>query len=345
MYERGAFLLYPAPPRKLSFSQNRLEIGANDRLVTGSPQRQAMLDKMWVPLLSNASDWNDFSSRALPATPAPLQYFDLYHTEVAGPAALLNTSRRHPPEAFEQCSVALVRPTALVLQQAQMKYAKLAGRVREVVVVDAISAIADRVSTDCVVILDAALTAGRLLSSEDLRYGISLWQDSFFDHIVGFSFAARKHIAADSSWRYVTHGDSDPSFSSLLLPAGVLVHRKYLAQLANMPRTQPAQCDWLLLNFLVAQAVGGGPVVAKSKSPLELRDTLSNERLYSICLTALVRELAQMPLQYTLRPLEWTPPNAVTPNPDKYKAAKAPPSKLRCNQEIWASKRVCKLTA
>jgi hypothetical protein len=82
MYETGSFMVYPVLNDKLSFSQNKLEIGSNDQLKPGTKAYRRKMSKVGVELLTDESQFQEFMGVAgypLPHDADPLSKLQVYN--------------------------------------------------------------------------------------------------------------------------------------------------------------------------------------------------------------------------------------------------------------------------
>jgi hypothetical protein len=125
-----------------------------------------------------------------------------------------------------------------------------------------------QITTDCVVYLEL----DELVSLEDLSFANDVWKTHYFNYLVGFTFAGRNHarVGHGDSQRIV-YSDTLPTsakpFYSMLLPTGLILHRKYLQQFEALPQAAldiaeaSPGCEALLMNILVSRAIHAGPQV------------------------------------------------------------------------------------
>lgn len=363
LYDKGAYLLYPALRRRVSFSQNRLEMGANDRLTTGSSQRKVMLERMWVELASEQVV-EEYLGRALREDAGPLQTFDVYHARVDGPAALVNASRSLPSSLFTRCTL-VVRHTApgnktsallswlaqlrvealmevLVLVQANDSAIRLprslnnraSTRVSAVAVSEpfSLAALHPLLKTECVAYVDGALLRGGVAGTDDITYSLMLWQNTFYDYMVGTTSAGRSHVSREGAppkWGYQRPQSRDrDAFHSLLLPLGAVFSRKHLLALRPLVSALPDPgdcCEWLLLNMIVANATLAGPVTHLPNRAYQVAEGAAYESCASACLSWAASLFDEMPLQYTTSTFKWYPRGKVTPNFDRFRFQRAYP--------------------
>lgn len=144
-----------------------------------------------------------------------------------------------------------------------------------------------------------------------IQEAVHLWRHHQ-DQIIGYKNTARAHFWDKKTKKYVYGKPGDDGKMSMVLPSGLVYHRKYLDLYFSDP-VQPCReivdktmnCDDLLFNFVVANSSGLPPLVMdafakpkKMKRGLWKRPSHFIER--SECLNLFVEHFGGvMPLKYT----------------------------------------------
>ncbi|KAJ3416794.1 hypothetical protein HDV05_000168 [Chytridiales sp. JEL 0842] len=188
-----------------------------------------------------------------------------------------------------------------------------------------------QIKTDCVVNMDDDWD----MPHDHLTYAIKLFQDHFFNNLIGFRRLGRTHeIDLESSgdtrniketrWKYTTNNQA----VSIVLPSGFVYHRKYLdmytKQLPQSARDtvdKIMNCDDILFNMMIANATSSGPVVIDLiEKPLDMAGLWKDPSHFdkrSECLTDFARNVfGKMPLRYTTSVFKGFTKDGRTPSRD-----------------------------
>ena len=206
-----------------------------------------------------------------------------------------------------------------------------------------------------------------LLPYDELAYAIALWKASFYDRIVGFSHYGRNVILMNVSGQARTLYSPTPyanlttsehrPFASLVLADAIIIHRSYLEQysslalegfrenLDNLPG-----CEDLLLNYIVANITGAGPVLITSgnESLLRLSDAELGRHSFAgyrnRCLERLDQIFGSKTLKYTSMHYDRTGYPAVgLPRRADYKDRYTIPAPYSCDPALFMSTEDCHL--
>jgi hypothetical protein len=151
-----------------------------------------------------------------------------------------------------------------------------------------------------------------------------LWRAHYFDHYVGWNPQLRVHLYQNGTYTYMnqTGVSSYHGIGSMLLPSGSVYHRRYLRAYNSEPNrlardivSSVMNCDDILMNFVIANATGRGPVVVDDWFALDRTGQwkeISNDRQTAqwkqgmhhskrdMCLNEFVAIFGHMPLKYSL---------------------------------------------
>lgn len=178
----------------------------------------------------------------------------------------------------------------------------------------------DEIKYDCVINLDDDVKH----PYQAMQTLITMWKTHFFDHYVGWEPQARIHVIQDNQYQYKNYSwvETYDGLSSMLLPSGSVFHRKFLTAYnapANKPSrdivTRETNCDDILMNFVIANATGNGPIVLHDWSALQRSESmkeLSNDnssaqwkqsdhmQKRSSCMNQFTELYGRMPLRYAV---------------------------------------------
>ena len=158
------------------------------------------------------------------------------------------------------------------------------------------------VNTSCVVSMDDDWH----MPLDHLQYGFEVWRKQFFDYLVGFRHLGRAHSYRDGKYWYGgAHG------VSMVLPSGLFMDKRYLSMYSSLPLDlldfvdQRTNCEDILLNFMVANRTGKGPIVvnriASELKVLGDKGLSSKSNHYKErheCVQHFVRTFGNMPLSF-----------------------------------------------
>ncbi|KAJ3091777.1 Exostoses (Multiple)-like 3 [Quaeritorhiza haematococci] len=161
----------------------------------------------------------------------------------------------------------------------------------------------DAIKTDCIINMDDDWN----MPHEHLLYGAAVWKGHFFNHIVGFHHQGRTHKLVDGSW---TYSRENKRAVSIILPSGMIYHRKYMKMYAEeLPQTardlvdELMNCDDILFNYMVSNATNSGPVVLEYWArPIDMGGLWKDPSHFKErngCMNDLVNIFGRMPLRYT----------------------------------------------
>ena len=379
MFVTGSYLLYPSIPHGLSFSENKLDIGTNDRLKVGTKPYRRKMEKVGVKLMTNESDFARFMMVATPpvafdATPSSkLKVYNIYNEKMLSVQSLVDQAGHGTPSAFDRCTMIVmvdgddadlrkfintyrnfsVLETIIVIWNNLVKSppsVQSSGVPVKFVRVARLSPnnrfqAWPQIQTDCILMMEIET----LPSFEDLTFAYDVWKGHFFNHLVGFSFAGRNHIRLDGGSIVYSSNLSDyEPFYSMLLPAGLVLHRKYLQQYSELPATalkiveRTHGCEGLLLNIMVARAVGQGPVVLSSRKPISYVEPFGAEPSRGECLSEFSKIfLPQLPLQYSTG--LFRKEGLVAPSLERHKSISILPIAVDCDPIYVQKSKICKL--
>ncbi|KAJ3122527.1 Exostoses (Multiple)-like 3 [Physocladia obscura] len=165
-----------------------------------------------------------------------------------------------------------------------------------------------QIQTDCMISMDDDFD----YPYEHLAYGVSLFQGDFFNHAVGFKHMGRSHKRkADGTLQYSTNIENG---TSILLPTGLVFHRKYLSmytsalpqQIRNLVDSVMNGED-IVFNLMVSNATQSCPAVVNLTAPGIQMPGLWNKPKHfetrSQCLDQVVKEFfgGVNPLRFSKR--------------------------------------------
>lgn len=239
-------------PGRLSLSTNHLEVGENDRLRRGSRHKADMQSHFTLQLVKSADmDRVGASLHSFPPL-ENLHYADLWGRPVANATALARLST----DTFDSCVVQLyVKRRAAAFHEIVLYVEQLLATATtvgavvilwdsplplpeqtifassaSVVVLDvrasgrsALYRPNRHLARDCVVLLDE----GWEVPGDELQYACRTWQGHFFNHLVGFAIQGRTHRRVEGATGPWTLDAQNQKAASVVLPAGLVVHRKY----------------------------------------------------------------------------------------------------------------------
>lgn len=159
------------------------------------------------------------------------------------------------------------------------------------------------ITTDCVVNMDDDWN----MPFEHIYNAIHVWKSDFFNHLVGHHHQGRSHMKSEGKWKY---SRSNKKSVSIMLPSGLVYHRKYLSMYTyDLPAAtrqlvdETMNCDDILFNFMVANATRAGPVVLEHWArPIDMGGLWKDPSHFDErddCLNAFAGMFGYMPLMYT----------------------------------------------
>ncbi|KAI8812101.1 glycosyl transferase family 64 domain-containing protein [Cladochytrium replicatum] len=175
----------------------------------------------------------------------------------------------------------------------------------------------EKIVTDCIINMDDDWN----IPHHHLEYAASIWKDQFTFSLVGFKHQGRLHLdktgdqAATSRqggvWGY-SRDVRRQKRVSIVLPTGMIYHRKYLEYYAKLPTwahewvDQTMNCDDILFNMMVSNITGSCPVVVDAVArSVDIGGLWKDRRHFTernVCLNLFTEKLfdGKMPLRYTI---------------------------------------------
>ncbi|KAJ3352839.1 hypothetical protein HDU83_007641 [Entophlyctis luteolus] len=161
--------------------------------------------------------------------------------------------------------------------------------------------VTEHAPTDCIILAHPSA----LISHDQLRFAISLFQGHFFNNIIGFAEDGLFHSfdSNSNSFKLERVAGTGVGISVVGLPR-MVIHKKYLERylrpsmaVARKIVDAESGCDVILMNLIVANETNMGPVIISSDGEPSIIDAKEESR----CLDIFRRKVFtdRLPLKYT----------------------------------------------